>query len=68
MDLAIRNPLSTEVNLSNLTVTVRNASSTGTDPDLPYVQVEVIDEIILGAKETRTVSLHNISPNLKFYL
>jgi trafficking protein particle complex subunit 8 len=56
IDLAIRNPLDTEVNLSNLTVTVREPSSTDATAAVAYVDVEIIDDIVLGAKETRTVS------------
>jgi hypothetical protein len=57
VDLAIQNPLDTEVNLSNLTVTVREITSTDSKSAMAYVDIEVIDDIILGAKETRTVSL-----------
>jgi len=57
VDLAIQNPLNTEVNLSNLTVTVRETTSTDSKSAMASVDIEVIDDVILGAKETRTVSL-----------
>ena len=57
----MRNPLDAEVNLSNLTVTVRETSSTEEAAAMAYVDVEIIDDIILGAKETRTVGLPYLS-------
>jgi trafficking protein particle complex subunit 8 len=53
----MRNPLDAEVNLSNLTVTVREKSSTDAKSPVAYVDVEIIDDIILGANESRTVRL-----------
>ena len=57
VDLAIQNPLDTEVNLSSLTVTVRETTSIDSKSAVGYVDIEVIDDIVLGAKETHTVSL-----------
>jgi len=57
IDLAIRNPLDTEINLSNLTVTAQETTSTDLTSAMAHVDIEIIDDIILGAKETRTVSL-----------
>ncbi|KZP10535.1 hypothetical protein FIBSPDRAFT_1051266 [Athelia psychrophila] len=54
IDLVLRNPLDTEVNLSNLTVTVQEAASTSNSA-LSQVEVEIIDDVVLGAKETRTI-------------
>lgn len=48
------------MNLANLTVVVQEASI-DSKPVSSYAEVEVIDDIILGAKETRTVSLLIIS-------
>lgn len=56
VDLVVHNPFDSEVNLSNLTVVVaRPADSPDWTSDL--VNVEVLDEIVLGPKETRTVSI-----------
>ena len=57
VDLSIRNPLDVDVSLSALTVGVREAASPPEFSDtLDFIKVEVVDDIQLGAKETRTVS------------
>jgi trafficking protein particle complex subunit 8 len=55
VDLVVHNPFNSEVNLSDLTVVVTGLPS-GSEwtPDL--VDVEVLDDIILDPKETRTVN------------
>ena len=56
VDLVVHNPFNSEVNLSNLTVVVAGpADSLDWTPDL--VDVEVLDEIVLDPRETRTVSI-----------
>ena len=56
MDLVVHNPFNSEVNLSDLTVVVSGlADSPDWTSDL--VDVEVLDEIILDPRETRTVSI-----------
>ncbi|KAJ7630805.1 ER-golgi trafficking TRAPP I complex 85 kDa subunit-domain-containing protein [Roridomyces roridus] len=54
VDLVLRNPLGTEVNLSNLTIVVeeKNGSSSTS-----FVDVEVLDDITLGPRESRTVHI-----------
>ncbi|KAH8102427.1 ER-golgi trafficking TRAPP I complex 85 kDa subunit-domain-containing protein [Cristinia sonorae] len=56
-DLAIRNPLDVDVTLSALTIVLREVSSpeSGKCPD--FVDVEVIDDVQLGAKESRTIPI-----------
>ena len=53
MDLVLQNPLDTEVNLSNLTLIVQASHS---DSTCDSVEVEVIKDVVLGAKETSSVS------------
>jgi hypothetical protein len=43
--------LDTEVNLANLTVVVEDQ----TEPAGDFVEVEIINDVILGAREMRTV-------------
>ncbi|KAG6818052.1 hypothetical protein H0H87_009207 [Tephrocybe sp. NHM501043] len=57
VDLVVRNPLDTEVNLSNLTLTVREADAKDPSPSTSFIEVEVIDDVVLGAKESRTVPI-----------
>ena len=57
VDLTIRNSLDTEVNLSDLSVTVQGLPLTDPPSATSTVEVETIDDIILGAKEARTVGL-----------
>ncbi|KAG6832288.1 hypothetical protein H0H92_003521 [Tricholoma furcatifolium] len=56
VDLALRNPLDTEVNLSNLTVIVEESNATELSTT-SFVEVEVVDDVTLGAKESRIVSI-----------
>jgi trafficking protein particle complex subunit 8 len=53
VDLVLENPLDTEVNLSNITLIVQASHSDATDDS---VEVEIIKEVILEAKETSSVS------------
>lgn len=54
VDIALQNPLDTEVALTNLALVVE-----ASDKDTPwihkYVAVECVDEVVLGAKENRMV-------------
>ncbi|KAI0348507.1 hypothetical protein BDW22DRAFT_1350734 [Trametopsis cervina] len=54
-DLVLRNPLNVEINLSRLSLVVRDAKSAGDESTLDYIEVEVLDDVTLGAKETRTI-------------
>ena len=56
MDLVVHNPFNTEVNLSELTVIVTGTPS-GSEWSPELVDVEILDEIILDPKETRTVNI-----------
>jgi trafficking protein particle complex subunit 8 len=55
VDLVLRNPLDSEVNLSNLTVVVEVSQAAYADPPDTFVELEIISDVILGARETRTV-------------
>jgi hypothetical protein len=55
VDLVVHNPFNTEVNLSELTVIVTGLPS-GSEWSPELVDVEILDEIILDPKETRTVN------------
>ncbi|KAI1793952.1 ER-golgi trafficking TRAPP I complex 85 kDa subunit-domain-containing protein [Ganoderma leucocontextum] len=57
VDLVLRNPLDVEVSLSALTVTVRESPSKGEDTAQDFVQVEVVDDVTLGPKDTRTIPI-----------
>lgn len=63
MDLVIRNPFNTEVNLSGLTVVVTGLPS-GSEWTPELVDVETLDEIILDPKETRTVNIVGLFDHL----
>lgn len=51
----MRNPLNVEVTISGLTAVVKDAKAPES-PSPGFVEVEVIDDLTLGARETRTVS------------
>ncbi|KAH9082196.1 hypothetical protein EDB83DRAFT_2336975 [Lactarius deliciosus] len=56
VDLVVHNPFDSEVNLSDLTVVVAGPpDSIDWTPDL--VDVEILDEIVLDPRETRTIPL-----------
>jgi hypothetical protein len=57
LDLLITNPLSVEVALSNFTVRVSAAGSDGNTPMEELADVEVLSDITLDPRETRTVRL-----------
>lgn len=56
MDFVVHNPFNAEVNLSELTVIVTGLPS-GSDWSPELVDIEILDEIILDPKETRTVNI-----------
>lgn len=56
VDLVVHNPFNAEVNLSELTVIVTGFPS-GSEWSPELVDVEILDEIILDPKETRTVNI-----------
>ncbi|KAF7320299.1 hypothetical protein MKEN_00814700 [Mycena kentingensis (nom. inval.)] len=53
VDVALRNPLDTDVNLSKLTVIVDEPASTSQ----PALDIEVADDVLLGAGESITVPI-----------
>lgn len=55
----LRNPLNVEVTFSGLTAVVQDAKAQAESPP-DFVEVEVIDDLILGARESRTVSSYPI--------
>jgi len=56
-DFVLKNPLQVEVELTDLTVVVKEAGKTQTDePQEGLVEVEEIDRISLAPGEQRTVS------------
>ncbi|KAI0830719.1 ER-golgi trafficking TRAPP I complex 85 kDa subunit-domain-containing protein [Trametes gibbosa] len=55
VDVALRNPLDVEVTLTRLTVTVREASAEEADAAPDFVEVDIVDDIVLGPKDTRTI-------------
>jgi hypothetical protein len=60
VDLILHNPLDAEVNLSNLTIVVEDANG----EQVKDVEVEVVDAIVLGSKETQTVRCLHIQSAL----
>ncbi|TFY57186.1 hypothetical protein EVJ58_g7180 [Rhodofomes roseus] len=55
VDLGMRNPLDVEVNLSGLSIVVREASSLDASSMPDFVEVEVVDGVTLGPREYRTI-------------
>ena len=56
MDLVVHNPFNAEVNLSDLTVIVTGLSASS-EWTQDLVHVNVLDEIVLDPRETRTVNI-----------
>ncbi|KAI0036617.1 ER-golgi trafficking TRAPP I complex 85 kDa subunit-domain-containing protein [Vararia minispora EC-137] len=57
VDLVLHNPLNVEINLSNLTLIVRDATDPRATTSVESVDVEVMADLALGAKETCTIPL-----------
>lgn len=55
VDVVMRNPLNVDVTLSGLSVTVSEASAENAETFKDEVEIEIIDDITLGARETRTI-------------
>lgn len=55
IDLVLQNPLDTEINLSNFTAVVQE--ETGTSSSEAPAQTEVINQVVLAAKEKKKISL-----------
>lgn len=63
VDITLRNPLDTEVNLANPTVIVESSSG-----DAAWVgeniAIDILEEIVLNAKELRTVRGSVVHPSI----
>jgi hypothetical protein len=55
VDFVMHNPLDAEVQLMDVTVVVKEAGIDDVASTREYLDVEVIDRIVLAARETRTV-------------
>jgi len=57
----LRNPLDAELNLTEISLVVHEISGAELTSTNAFVEVEIIDEVILGPRESRTVGfLHFI--------
>ncbi|KAJ7654956.1 ER-golgi trafficking TRAPP I complex 85 kDa subunit-domain-containing protein [Mycena polygramma] len=57
VDLVLRNPLDVEVNLSKVTVIVEETPSENASTSKSFLDVEVVEDITLGPRESRTVPI-----------
>ncbi|KAK0464963.1 ER-golgi trafficking TRAPP I complex 85 kDa subunit-domain-containing protein [Desarmillaria tabescens] len=57
IDLALRNPLDTEVNLSEVTVVVEESKKQEPSSSKQFVDVQTVDDVVLGPKESKIVSV-----------
>ncbi|KAJ7092588.1 ER-golgi trafficking TRAPP I complex 85 kDa subunit-domain-containing protein [Mycena epipterygia] len=57
VDLVLRNPLDAEVNLSNVTVILQESHSESASASNSFLDVEVLEDVILGPRESRTVPI-----------
>ena len=55
VDLVLRNPLDVDVSLSALTLSVREVSIEQSTSAPDFLEVESVDDIVLGPRDTRTV-------------
>jgi trafficking protein particle complex subunit 8 len=68
VDFVLRNPFNADVELSNFTVTVREADDDYVDSTREFLDVEVIEQIVLRARETRTVSRSEVTSEFMYHL
>ncbi|KAJ3516458.1 hypothetical protein NLJ89_g1109 [Agrocybe chaxingu] len=57
VDLVLRNPLDADINLTNVTLVVRQTGDQDGVSQLDFVEVEVINEVSLGSRESITVPI-----------
>ncbi|KAJ7932534.1 ER-golgi trafficking TRAPP I complex 85 kDa subunit-domain-containing protein [Mycena leptocephala] len=57
VDLVLRNPLDAELNLSNVTIVVKESHSDDASSSKPFLDVEVVEDVTLGPRESRTVPI-----------
>ncbi|KAK7059092.1 hypothetical protein VNI00_001716 [Paramarasmius palmivorus] len=57
VDLVLQNPYQVEVNLGNLTVAVRDSNTEDPSSSKSFVQAEILDNVTLRPRETRTVPI-----------
>ncbi|KAG7450664.1 uncharacterized protein BT62DRAFT_927934 [Guyanagaster necrorhizus] len=57
IDLSLRNPLDTEVNLSEVTVVVEEVKKQESSSSKQFVDVQTVDDVVLGPKESKIVSV-----------
>ncbi len=55
IDLALRNPLDTEVNLSEVTVVVEESKKQEPSSSKQFVDIQTVDDVVLGPKESKIV-------------
>jgi hypothetical protein len=59
VDLVLRNPLDAEVNLSNVTIVVEESHSGDASSSKSFLDVEVVEDLTLGPRESRTVRFYD---------
>ncbi|KAJ3734691.1 ER-golgi trafficking TRAPP I complex 85 kDa subunit-domain-containing protein, partial [Lentinula guzmanii] len=57
VDLALKNPLDVDITLANLTLIVKESDVVDPSPSRVPVVIEVIENVTIGAKETRTIPI-----------
>ena len=62
VDLVLRNPLDAELNLTEISLLVHEKSGAELTSTNAFVEVQTIDEIILGPRESRTVGFLQLFP------
>ena len=60
VDLVLRNPLDAELNLTEISLVVHEKSGAELTSTDAFVEVQTIDEIILGPRESRTVGFPHL--------
>jgi hypothetical protein len=58
VDLVLRNPLDTEINLSNVTVSIQASNASSSTQDI--LEVEIIEDVLLAPNESRTVRVQEL--------
>ncbi|GAW06029.1 hypothetical protein LENED_007922 [Lentinula edodes] len=57
VDLVLKNPLDVNVTLTDVTLVIRESNVIEPSPSKLSAEIEVIEDVIIGAKETRTISI-----------
>ncbi|PSS37571.1 hypothetical protein PHLCEN_2v587 [Hermanssonia centrifuga] len=68
IDLVLRNPFNVEVTMTNLTALIKDTGCEDPQSSYDYIETEVVDELTLNSKETRTMLKASVTRHYRYNL